>query len=262
MTKYSGSLDRMRIASPCSVGWERMAGDDHVRFCHECNLNVYNISGMTRKQAESLIASAQGKRLCVRLYRRADGTIITQDCPVGLRALRRRVSRVAGATFAALMSLCISALGQDRGKVCTQDAGKLPVKIEKSQADAHEGSAAISGVVTDPTGAAVPGAKITLTSKGSEKEQWLVSNDDGEFQFLSLAAGFYSVRIEMNGFKAAQIDHVEAKPNEVNRVTASLEVGDKYVEVGGAEVWFPDLSTTSVTTTITDYEFKHLPVPE
>src|ERR1044071_2533632 len=112
MTRHSSPLDRLRIASPCSVGWERMTGDDRVRFCDQCNLNVYNISGMTRKQADSLIASAQERRLCVRLYKRMDGTIITQDCPVGLRALRRRVSRVAGATFAALMSLCMSALGQ------------------------------------------------------------------------------------------------------------------------------------------------------
>lgn len=238
-------------------------GDDRVRFCHECNLNVYNISGMTRKQAESLIESAQGQRLCVRLYRREDGTVITEDCPVGLRALRRRVLRVAGATFAALMSLCVSALGQDRAKVCTQeDAGKAAVETGKSQADAHEGTAAISGIITDPSGAAVPGAKITLTYKGSKKEQVLVSNDEGEFQFLSLAAGFYIVRVEMNGFKAAKVERVEARPNLENRVTVSLEVGGKYVVVGGAEVWPIDHSTTSVTTTITDYEFSHLPVPE
>src|ERR1044072_3641791 len=111
MSKHSSPLDRLRIAAPCSASWEQMKGSERVRFCHECNLNVYNISRMTRKAVESLIAHAPGQRLCMRLYKRADGTIITRDCPVGLRALRRRVSPVAGATFPALMSLCVSALG-------------------------------------------------------------------------------------------------------------------------------------------------------
>ena len=254
----------MRIASPCSISWERMVGDDRVRFCHECHLKVYNISSMTRKQAESLIASAHGRRLCVRLYKRADGTVITQDCPVGLRALRRRAARVVGATFAALMSLCMSALGQDRGKVCTQDAGKLAVKIEKTQVDAHDGSAAISGTVTDPVGAAVPGAKITLIKEGSDKaqEQSLTTNDEGRFQFVSLAAGSYTLTVKMTGFKSAEVTRIEAKPNEVNSVAVSLEVKGDYVVVGGADTGYLDFSTTSVTTTITDYEFKHLPVPE
>jgi hypothetical protein len=59
-------------------------------------LNVYNLSGMTRFEAESLIAQNEG-RLCVRFYRRRDGSIITKDCPVGLRAIQRRVSYLAKA---------------------------------------------------------------------------------------------------------------------------------------------------------------------
>ena len=38
---------RLTIASPCTASWDDMEGDDKVRFCGECELNVYNLSAMT-----------------------------------------------------------------------------------------------------------------------------------------------------------------------------------------------------------------------
>ena len=88
------SLDDIRIASPCSSDWDQMYGDERRRFCAECKLNVYNLSGMTRDEAEQLVMNSEG-RLCVRFYRRKDGTILTQDCPVGWKAVKKRAARVA-----------------------------------------------------------------------------------------------------------------------------------------------------------------------
>jgi hypothetical protein len=68
-----------------------MLGDDRTRFCGQCSLNVYNLSSMTRSDAEALITRTEG-RLCVKFYRRFDGSIITKDCPIGLAAIKRRVS--------------------------------------------------------------------------------------------------------------------------------------------------------------------------
>ena len=96
-------LDRVKVAAPCSADWERMTGDDRTRFCHQCSLNVYNLSGMTRREAEALITNAEG-RLCVRYYRRADGTVLTRNCPVGLSALKRRASRAARAALSAALT--------------------------------------------------------------------------------------------------------------------------------------------------------------
>jgi len=84
-----------------------MIGSERMRFCGACNLNVYNLSGMTRFEAESLIARNEG-RLCVRFYRRFDGSIITKDCPVGLRAIQRRVSYLAKAIIAATLTFMAS----------------------------------------------------------------------------------------------------------------------------------------------------------
>ena len=80
-----------------------MIGSEQMRFCGQCSLNVYNLSGMTRGEAESLIARNEG-RLCVRFYRRTDGSIITRDCPVGLRAIHERVSYWTKAICAAALT--------------------------------------------------------------------------------------------------------------------------------------------------------------
>ena len=96
MARFTSRLDNVRIASPCPANWDSMCGNERIRFCGECQLNVYNISEMSKAEAEQLIGQAEG-RLCVRYYRRKDGSIITQNCPVGLRALKRRVSRIAAA---------------------------------------------------------------------------------------------------------------------------------------------------------------------
>ena len=87
-----------------------MIGDERVRFCGQCELNVYNLSAMTKAQAENLIVRTEG-RLCVRFYRRPDGSILTQDCPVGLRALRQRMSRIRRAVASMLLGFFAGSAG-------------------------------------------------------------------------------------------------------------------------------------------------------
>jgi hypothetical protein len=106
MAKETPVLEGLRIASPCTVSWDAMKGDDCVRHCGACRLNVYNLSSMSRREAEALVRRSEG-RLCVRFFRRADGTVLTEDCPAGLRAIRRRLRLVGGAVaamFAAILA--------------------------------------------------------------------------------------------------------------------------------------------------------------
>jgi hypothetical protein len=103
MTRFNYPLDNVRVAAPCTADWEQMIGNERARFCGQCNLNVYNLSSMTRSEAESFIAKNEG-RLCVRYYRRADGSVITENCPVGLRAIRRKMSYLARAMISAVLS--------------------------------------------------------------------------------------------------------------------------------------------------------------
>src|ERR1022692_3548084 len=78
------ALKNITIAAPCPTSWDKMRGDEQVRYCEQCKQNVYNLSEMTASEAVELIQHTEG-RLCVQFYRRPDGTVITTDCPGGLR---------------------------------------------------------------------------------------------------------------------------------------------------------------------------------
>src|SRR5215510_7741491 len=96
-------LGKIRIAAPCKAEWRWMYGNDRVRFCGQCNLNVYNLSAMTREEAEDFIRRVEG-RLCVRFYRRSDGTILTKNCPVGLQRIKEKLLRIKTAIATTLLS--------------------------------------------------------------------------------------------------------------------------------------------------------------
>lgn len=101
-------LAQIQIASPCSADWDAMAGDDRVRYCRACSKNVYNLSALPADQAAALVREREGE-LCVRFFRRADGTLLTADCPRGLAAVRQRVRRVWAGIFALAASLLAAA---------------------------------------------------------------------------------------------------------------------------------------------------------
>ena len=102
MRRFSSPLANVSVAAACPADWDNMIGGDRVRFCSQCQLNVYNLSAMSRFEAESLIVRTEG-RLCVRFYRRRDGSILTDNCPVGLRALRRRALRIKWAVASSVL---------------------------------------------------------------------------------------------------------------------------------------------------------------
>ncbi|HEX6650196.1 MAG TPA: hypothetical protein VF075_11665, partial [Pyrinomonadaceae bacterium] len=103
MARFNSPLDHVRVASPCNADWDQMIGSDRARFCGQCSLNVYNLSSMTKEEAELLIGRTEG-RLCVRYFRRRDGSVLTKDCPVGLRAVRRRMASVIRGLNAAVLT--------------------------------------------------------------------------------------------------------------------------------------------------------------
>lgn len=131
-------LANVRVASPCSARWGHMIGDERSRFCTECQKHVFNLSRMTTEEATALIRQKEGK-LCARFYRRADGMILTSDCPMGAGQVWRRL-RVLFQAGAALLvvtltvPLVVDAAGRDevpraRGRV-TQAWNEAVVTIK------------------------------------------------------------------------------------------------------------------------------------
>src|SRR5207244_3242790 len=121
-------LEDLRIATPCNADWDDMAQVDgeRVRFCGKCEKNVYNLSAMSRDAAEQLVREREG-RVCVRFYQRADGTVLTGDCPVAVRKqrLRRRVWASLSGAAASLMLLCGLSSGRARADLTLRD-GRRP----------------------------------------------------------------------------------------------------------------------------------------
>jgi hypothetical protein len=112
-SEHNSFLHNIQIASPCKADWDKMTGDERARFCQDCKLNVYNLAEMTLPEAEQLIIDTEGN-VCLQIYRRHDGTVITKDCPVGLaQKLKRKAVAVAGA-LAASAAFVFAWFGQTR----------------------------------------------------------------------------------------------------------------------------------------------------
>lgn len=104
-------LNDIRLASPCPMKWDDMEGDGNVRFCRQCSLNVHNFSEMTPDEIAQVIAShTDSGNMCAGWRRRADGTMITQDCPVGWRLVQRKLRRTAHRVAAAVGLLVAGSL--------------------------------------------------------------------------------------------------------------------------------------------------------
>jgi hypothetical protein len=98
-------LESLRVARPCQEDWALMTGEARVRHCARCDKDVFDLSAMTRGEAEALLAR-HGTRPCVRFFQRADGTVKTADCPTSRRR-RWLVAASASGTLAATVAAAL-----------------------------------------------------------------------------------------------------------------------------------------------------------
>ena len=246
------SFDRIRIATPCPTSWEQMTGEERVRFCSLCNLNVYNFSSLTKREAEALIATTEG-RLCARLYRRRDGTLITKDCPLGLRALRRKVSQKAAAMFALIGSLSTMVLGQSVKK----DTSCVPqTRISQRDITSSAEETILTGQVFDPARALVPDAEVTLKNVATKEIRKSVTGEEGTFKFVGMPPGKYLLKIQTPGFASYELEDLNVKQKQVTHLDVILFSRDESVLVG---VLDSTLNDPPGTTTITEKLLRSLP---
>lgn len=226
MTQEGKSLDRLYVSSPCNADWETMPGDERVRYCGQCHLNVYNISALTRNQAEKLIAETEG-RLCAKFYRRADGTIITRDCPIGIRAIKRRVSRVANAALGAILGIFANhtiVWAEDGHENCKHYTARI-VRLQTTQT-----TALILGTVSDYIGVRVSSAKVTIVNEENKREYTSKTDAQGKYRFSSLPAGSYSIVVESPGFASFRKKGLKVNEDEALQLDITMQVGS----MGGA----------------------------
>ena len=218
MTNPEELLRDIRIASPCSASWNDMKGDDTVRHCGACQLNVYNISNMSAAKAAELVGAAEG-RLCVRLYRRKDGTVLTSNCPVGFKAAVGRATKAAGAALALLVGFfSTGATGAARGGA-QSDGGGHPV-MGKIAAHPRQGQD-VAVAVTDGHGNAIADATVTLTNRVTGAE-FTADSEDELYRVAGVAPGVYSLTVAREGYESStKLIRVRAK--QTVRVAVALD---------------------------------------
>lgn len=152
MAKFDNPLNNVKIASPCSQDWNAMIGDNRKRYCGECKLNVFNLSGMSRAEAENLVMNAEG-RLCVRFYKRADGSVITEDCPVGWARVKARTKVYATAVASLTFSFfgAIGLVGAFNKTRQTTLMGDIAVSTPRPKTTPKETPGQLMGTIAAPT---------------------------------------------------------------------------------------------------------------
>src|ERR1035437_6515570 len=83
---------------------------------------------------------------------------------------------------------------------------------------AQAGRGGVNGLVTDPTGAIVAGAKVTLLNHATGVEQHSVTTAAGLYSFVSLTPGVYQITATMQGFESVAQDNVKVNVDQVSTV--------------------------------------------
>ena len=97
--------------------------------------------------------------------------------------------------------------------------------LQPSAAGAQVLYGSIVGNVQDSSGATLPGATVTITSRETNLARTAVTNETGAYSFTNVQAGTYDVKVTLQGFKESLKTGVPVTVNTVSRVDAALEIG-------------------------------------
>src|SRR5690348_15386324 len=85
-----------------------------------------------------------------------------------------------------------------------------------------QGTGEITGTITDPSSAAVSGARIAAINTATSAERIITSNDTGNYDLPALAPGVYDLKVEFPGFRAAERKGVEIQVGAIQRLDFTL----------------------------------------
>jgi hypothetical protein len=202
-----------------------MTGDERLRHCAECDLDVYNFSAMSERQIQQLLLAKNG-RVCARWYRRSDGTILTADCPVGFRAKARKISLVAGTALSAFLGMAPAA-----AQTSDKPSGST-AKVENSES----GRGVILVRVADEGGAVIEKAEVTILDSAARPVAEGQTDDIGEYVVSTLKPGAYSLRVVSPGFEDFETRGILVQPDKQGRATVSVQMSVAMSAVMGVLV--------------------------
>src|SRR5882757_2750215 len=121
--------------------------------------------------------------------------------------------------------------------------------------------ASIQGVVTDPQGAVISGATITLKNLETNQTLTATTDENGIYNFNALPPSKYSLTAEVPGFKKKVLENVGFIAEQANALNIQLEVGQvtESITVSGDSTPLMDTETASVTGTVAANQIQHMP---
>src|SRR5712691_9361099 len=120
----------------------------------------------------------------------------------------------------------------------------------------------IVGSVKDPSGAATPGAKLTLTNVATNAKMEAVSDTNGGFQFLQLAPAVYSLVVESQGFKKVTEQRILVQVDQITHVDVALEIGSvtQIVEVTSAATPLLETDRSTLSSVVDSQVISNMPL--
>jgi hypothetical protein len=222
MSKQS-LIEAVRIENPCEKDWNEMRGGEKVRVCDHCALEVNNVSALSRREALRLVRRTSG-RICLRYEKdpRTGEPIFAGK----LYQITKRAGLAAGVLGA---SLSFSAMTYAQSESPT-----APTVQTVSAATADDGAASLSGFVTDPNGAVVAFAMVTLFNEQIGFYQSVNTSAEGFYEFKNLPSALYKLRIEGAGFETKEFPAVDLSGGDSRQdARLALPAVQEVVEVGG-----------------------------
>ena len=120
--------------------------------------------------------------------------------------------------------------------------------------------ASIQGTVTDPQGAVVPDATVTLINNETGQALTVNSNPSGVYNFNALPPSTYTMKVEKSGFKQHLLNNIKILAEQVNAVNVQLEVGQATENVTVTDATpLVDTETSNMSGTVSEREFQKLP---
>jgi Carboxypeptidase regulatory-like domain len=126
--------------------------------------------------------------------------------------------------------------------------------------NAQMGVAVLSGTVTDPTGALVPGAKVTLSSATENATRDTVADSKGQYVIPAIPPGTYALTVNANGFQPQTFNNIRLTSGQGSTLNVSLALSKTTQETTVTEAP-PLLETTTATlgAVVDSHQFTELP---
>jgi hypothetical protein len=120
----------------------------------------------------------------------------------------------------------------------------------------------IAGFVKDPSGAAITGAKLTLTNQSTNAKVENMSDTNGGFQFLQLAPAVYSLVVESQGFKKVTEQRILVQVDQITHVDVALEIGSvtQIVEVSSAAIPLLETDRSTLSNVVDSQVISNMPL--